>query len=46
MGSTLKGKNLLLGANSFLYELTSIEKGGKPENNRVASPENVNHSPE
>ena len=29
MGSTLKGKNLLMGANSFLKELTPIEKKGK-----------------
>ena len=30
------------GANSFLPELIPIEKGGKNENNRVASPEHAN----
>lgn len=35
---TLKGKNLLLqGANSFLWEMTQIEKGGKNEHGRVVS---------
>ena len=29
------------GASSFLYQLTSTEKGGKNENSRVASPESV-----
>ena len=35
MGSTLKG------ANSFLEELTPMEKGGQNENGRVASPKCV-----
>ena len=40
--STLKGKNLLqIGANSFPYELTPIENGGKTDNDRVASPKSV-----
>ena len=38
MGSTLEGKNLLLGANSFLKELTYTEKGSK---NRVTCPESI-----
>ena len=30
-----------MGANSFLYEMTSIYMGCNNENDRVASPENV-----
>ena len=30
-----------LGANSYLYEMTPIQKEGKNENDRVASPESV-----
>ena len=40
-GSSLKGKNLLLGSKFFPLKLTLIEKGGKIENDRVASPESV-----
>ena len=40
MQSTLKRKVFApLGANSFLYELTPIAKGGKNENDRVTPPE-------
>ena len=40
--STLKMKEFAPGgANSFLKELISIEKGSKTENDRVASPESV-----
>ena len=46
IGSTLKGKNLLLGEqNSSLKELTLNEMGGKIENKRVAFPENCTDSP-
>ena len=41
MGSTVKGKNLLGWANSFLHEMTPIHMGGNNENDRVASPESV-----
>ena len=37
--SLLKGKNLLRGNKSFLWQLPTSEKGGKSENGRVASPE-------
>ena len=42
MGCSLKGNNLFQGANTFLYAMTiSFEKGGKNENDRVASPASV-----
>ena len=39
--NSLKKEFAPLGANSFLKELTSTEKGGKIENCGVASPESV-----
>ena len=42
MGSTLKRKEFAPnGANSCLFRVDPIEKGGKTENGRVASPESV-----
>ena len=42
MGPTLKGKNLLLWEQIFSFKCRpSTEKGGKNENDRVASPESV-----
>ena len=39
MGLLIKEKNCSKRANSFLSKLTHIEKGGKNENSKVASPE-------
>lgn len=41
MGSTFKGKDLLLQSKVFLYELTPIEIEGRNESSGVASPESV-----
>ena len=41
-GGLLKRKEFaLIGANSFLYEMTQLYIGGTNENDRVASPESV-----
>ena len=41
MGSTLKGKNLLLLEQILIFKVDSTEKGGKNENGKVVSPESV-----
>ena len=41
-GSTLKGKNLLpRRANSFLLELTPLQKGAKTNDDGAASPDGI-----
>ena len=41
MVSNLEKKIVPKGTNSIFYELNCIVKGGKSENDRVASPENM-----